>query len=44
MRDQYTAMTKNELEEHGREHGIELDRRLKKDTMIANLIAHLSEH
>ena len=44
MSDHYAAMTKNELEEHGREHGIELDKRLKKDTMIANLVAHLSEH
>ena len=27
-------MTKKELEEHGRKHGIELDRRFKKETLV----------
>ena len=30
-------MTKVELEELGRQHGIELDRRLKKDTLVEQL-------
>ena len=28
------TMTKKELEEHGRKHGIELDRRFKKETLV----------
>jgi len=31
------SMTKVELEELGRQHGIELDRRLKKDTLVEQL-------
>ena len=31
------SMTKTELEELGRQHGIELDRRLKKDTLVEQL-------
>lgn len=30
-------MNKRELEELGRQHGIELDRRLKKDTLVEQL-------
>lgn len=30
-------MTKRELEDLGREHGVELDRRMKKDTLIEQL-------
>lgn len=32
-----TKMTKVELEELGREHGIELDRRLKRETLMKQL-------
>ena len=35
-------MTKNELEEHGRTLGIELDRRLTKSVLIDQLNEHLS--
>jgi len=31
------TMTKKELEEHGRKHGIELDRRFKKETLVKQL-------
>ena len=34
---EYEAMTKSELEELGRDHGIELDRREKKTTLIERL-------
>ena len=34
---QLDTMTKKELEEHGRKHGIELDRRFKKQTLIKQL-------
>lgn len=37
------SLTKIELEELGREHGIELDRRLTKDTLIAQLQEVLGE-
>jgi hypothetical protein len=36
----FDQMTKLELEAYGREHGIELDRRLKKATLIEQLGAH----
>lgn len=36
-------MTKRELEEMGREHGIELDRRKNKDDLIDELKDHLGE-
>jgi len=39
--DKLESMTKNELEEYGREHGVELDRRKNKKTMIEDLRAHL---
>jgi hypothetical protein len=35
------TMTKVQLEALGREHGIELDRRLKKDTLIDQLQEHI---
>ena len=35
--DDYETMTKVELEEVGREHGIELDRREKKSSLIEQL-------
>lgn len=35
--DDLHSMTKRELESLGREHGIELDRRLNKDTLIEQL-------
>ena len=36
------SLTKAELEEVGREQGIELDRRLKKETMIEHLLPYVS--
>jgi hypothetical protein len=33
----YEDMTKDELEEIGRQNGIELDKRLKKETLIKQL-------
>ena len=36
------SLTKAELEELGREYGIELDRRLKKETMIEHLLPYVS--
>jgi PP-loop superfamily ATP-utilizing enzyme len=38
----FEDMTKNELEEHGRTLGIELDRRLTKSVLIDQLNEHLS--
>ena len=35
--DQLTKLTKAKIEELGREHGVELDRRKTKATMIADL-------
>lgn len=40
--DELEKMTKAQLEEYGRTIGIELDRRLKKETMINNLKEHLA--
>lgn len=40
--DQWESMTKRELEEYGRDHGIELDRRKNKASMIAELREHIS--
>ena len=37
----FEDMTKIELEEVGREHGIELDRREKKTTLIEKLKSHI---
>jgi len=39
----YNDMTKLELEAVGRQHGIELDRRKKKDDLIDELEEHLDE-
>ena len=39
--DELETMTKIELEEVGREHGIELDRREKKTTLIEKLKSHI---
>ena len=39
----YNEMTKLELEAVGRQHGIELDRRKKKDDLIDELEEHLDE-
>jgi len=36
------SLTKAELEELGREHGIELDRRLKKEVLIDQLLPYVS--
>lgn len=38
----YNSMTKDQLEALGRVHGIELDKRLKKDTLIEQLTEALS--
>ena len=35
-------LTKDQLEELGREHGIELDRRFLKSKMVNQLLEHLS--
>lgn len=40
--DELEKMTKAQLEEYGRTIGVELDRRLKKETMINNLKEHLA--
>jgi hypothetical protein len=40
--DELEKMTKAQLEEYGRTIGIELDRRLKKETMINNLKEYLA--
>tara|TARA_A200000113_G_scaffold128532_1_gene115660 strand:+ start:5750 stop:5938 length:189 start_codon:yes stop_codon:yes gene_type:complete len=37
-------MTKSELEKFGRKHGIELDRRFAKDTLVDELHAHLKKN
>jgi hypothetical protein len=34
---EYEKMSKDELEELGRQHGIELDKRFKKETLIKQL-------
>ena len=39
--DEIESMTKTQIEEFGREHGIELDRRKNKTSMIEDLKAHL---
>jgi len=36
------SLTKLELEELGREHGIELDRRKKKEELIEQLLPYVS--
>lgn len=41
--DDLEAMTKKELEDLGREHGIELDRRRNKKTLVENLRGYLSK-
>ena len=40
--DMLQGMTKTELEDYGRQHGIELDRRFLKSKMISELKQHLS--
>lgn len=40
--DMLQGMTKTQLEDYGRQHGIELDRRFLKSKMIAELKQHLS--
>lgn len=37
-RDQLQSLTKNQLKEYGRELGVEMDRRLSKAKLIANLL------
>ena len=39
----FSMMTKNELEAHGRTVGIELDRRLTKATMVEQLQEHIDK-
>lgn len=41
--DDLESMTKKELEDLGREHGIELDRRKNKKTLVENLRGYLSK-
>lgn len=38
-----TKMTKGKLEEMGRTHGIELDKRLTKDKLVTQLRKHLND-
>ena len=42
-RAKLSMMTKSELEKFGRKHGIELDKRFSKDTLVAELPAHLTK-
>lgn len=39
-----SMMTKSELEKFGRKHGIELDKRFTKDTLVDELHAHLKKN
>lgn len=41
---EYEDMSKDQLEEVGREHGIELDKRHSKDDLIDELESHISEN
>ena len=41
---EYEDMSKDQLEEVGREHGIELDKRHSKDDLIDELEGHISEN
>tara|TARA_B100000035_G_scaffold142900_1_gene121599 strand:+ start:105 stop:293 length:189 start_codon:yes stop_codon:yes gene_type:complete len=42
-RAKLSMMTKSELEKFGRKHGIELDKRFSKDTLVDELHAHLKK-
>ena len=41
--DDLLAMTKDDIEAHGRSVGIELDRRNTKETMVAELLGHMQK-